>query len=270
MKDPEKAIEKVLAGLRNADAPIGMERRILEKLQDQAPAGARSGGRRRWRPVWLVMPVRPVGSRFMAWGIVLAGVFAVVFAIPAIRRLGHVSVMPKTISSAASPVRPATSEVAVKRAQPLKLRSEARWMKVSARRAEVASDSESLALEEMHAASQPPPPMPLTEQERLLLRIAHKGDPVELAMLDPKLQAIRDLEERAEFQSFFGKSAMQAAPAQSMREQVAPQQKSATEQTTPAQLTVEPSTAEQHVEEQPTPEKRTPGPSNIQQPTPQQ
>jgi hypothetical protein len=55
----------------------------------------------------------------------------------------------------------------------------------------------------MHGASYPAPPMPLTEQEKLLLRIAHKSDPVELAMLDPVVRAARDAEEKAEVKNFF-------------------------------------------------------------------
>jgi len=46
----------------------------------------------------------------------------------------------------------------------------------------------------------------LTEQERLLLRIVHRGDPVELAMLDPMQRAARNVEEQAEFQRFFGEA----------------------------------------------------------------
>jgi len=38
----------------------------------------------------------------------------------------------------------------------------------------------------MSSGNHPAPPMPLTEQEKLLLRIAHKGDPEELAMLNPE------------------------------------------------------------------------------------
>jgi hypothetical protein len=56
--------------------------------------------------------------------------------------------------------------------------------------------------------------MPLTEQERLLLRIAHKGDPVEMAMLDPKIRAAREREEEAEVQRFFVRPKVQAAPEQ--------------------------------------------------------
>jgi hypothetical protein len=55
----------------------------------------------------------------------------------------------------------------------------------------------------MHAASFPAPPMPLTEQEKLLLRIVHRGDPVEMAMLDPAVRAARDAEEKADVARFF-------------------------------------------------------------------
>ena len=55
----------------------------------------------------------------------------------------------------------------------------------------------------MRAASYPAPPAPLTQEEKLLLRIAHKGDPQELALLNPVLRAARDAEEKAEVERFF-------------------------------------------------------------------
>jgi two-component sensor histidine kinase len=45
--------------------------------------------------------------------------------------------------------------------------------------------------------------MPLTEQEKLLLRIAHHRAPGELVALSPLLRAARDEEEKAEVQQFF-------------------------------------------------------------------
>jgi hypothetical protein len=73
--------------------------------------------------------------------------------------------------------------------------------------------------------------MPLTEQERLLLRMAHKNDPVELAMLDPKLRELQDAQEKAEFQMFFARPVMkqpadedQAQPTQPVTEQKQPDQ----------------------------------------------
>jgi hypothetical protein len=217
MKDPEEAIEKVLAGLRNPDAPVGMERRILEALQDRAAVRSRSGWRR-FRPTWLVASAHPAAVRSVAWGIALAVVFAVALAVPAIRRLGHLlapaNAPAKMISAPVASLPPAAPEIAAKSAQ-LPPRSGVRLMKtaipkqrVNAQRAVVASESDSLtmdslALDEMHAASHPAPPMPLTEQEKMLLRIAHKGDPVEFAELDPVQRSARDAEEKAEVQRFF-------------------------------------------------------------------
>jgi hypothetical protein len=64
-------------------------------------------------------------------------------------------------------------------------------------------DMDALALEEMRAASQPAPPLPLTKQERLLLHVTHEGASEELAVLDPAKRAAQDKEERAEVERFF-------------------------------------------------------------------
>jgi hypothetical protein len=219
MKNSEDAIEKVLAGLRSPDAPVGMERRILEALQDQASARSRSGWRR-LRPIWLATPARPVATRSLACGVALAGMFAVALAIPAIRRLGHVPAQLKMNPVPAGSLARATPEGVAKSAQrPLPGPSVRSMEQTNAgeqtnareetnvRRARDVRNSDrhsdSVALDEMRAASHPAPPLPLTEQERLLLRIAHRGDPVELAMLNHETRAKQEEEGKAEFQRFF-------------------------------------------------------------------
>ena len=203
--NPEEAMEKVLAGLRDSDAPVGMERRILVALQDQASVRPRSGWRR-FRPFWLATPL---ATRYVTWGAALAGMVVIAFMLPAVRRLGHVLVPAKIVSAPVALLPVAAPEMAEKSAQvpprsgvrPRKTATpEGKWR---ARRAGVASDSDSLALDEMRAASHPAPPMPLTEQEKLLLHIAHKGDPVEFAELNPMERAARYEEEKAEVQRFF-------------------------------------------------------------------
>ena len=300
MKNSEEAMEKVLAGLRDAEAPAGMERRILDQLdglEERAAVRSRSG----WRqmlPVWLVAPARPVAVGSLVCGVALAGIFAVALAIPAIRRLGHA---PAQARKSPAPVRSlalGASQAEAKGAQPAMSRADVRSLgkmtakgKTNAGSAEAVLDSDAVALEEMHAPSRLAPPMPLTEQERLLLRLVHKDDPVELAMLetmlDSKLRALQDLKDKAEFQSFFGQSTKQPTPEQSMTEPAAPQQstteqvapvQSTTEQATPAQPGTEPSAPEQSVPEQAapdqpaqpqsTPEKVGPDQSTTQQATP--
>lgn len=49
----------------------------------------------------------------------------------------------------------------------------------------------------------PAPEAPLTDQERLMLRIVHRGDPVEMAMLNPQELDREEAAEAAEFQQFF-------------------------------------------------------------------
>jgi hypothetical protein len=318
MKNSEDAIEKVLGGLRDAEAPAGMERRILDGLlvlEERGVGRSRSG----WRellPIWLVAPGRPVDVGSLGCGIALAGLFAVALAIPAIRRLGHAPVQARRSPGPAGPLALGASDVAAKTAGPASsgsgVRSPAEMKaegtmkvegKMNAGSAEAVAEtllnrdavallaSDAVAREDLHAASRLAPPMPLTEQEKLLLRLVHKDDPVELAMLetmlDSKLRALQDLKDKAEFQSFFGQSTKQPTPEQSMTEPAAPQQstteqvapvQSTTEQATPAQPGTEPSAPEQSVPEQSvpdqpaqpqsTPEKVGPDQSTTQQATP--
>ena len=93
---------------------------------------------------------------------------------------------------------------------------------------------DAVAWSEMRAASQPAPPLPLTAQERLLLRIAHRGDPVEMAMLDPVLRDVDDAKERAEYLKFFEQSTEQPIeqPAQQSTNEQAGPEKSASDQST--------------------------------------
>jgi hypothetical protein len=225
-------------------------------------------------------------------GIALAGLFAVALTIPAIRRLGHPLVQPKKGVAPLDSLLSANSEAA-KRAQPASSRSGVRSLEdVNARgqkkaetnagSAEAILDGDSVALEEMHAASRPAPPMPLTEQERLLLRLVHKDDPVELAMLDSmldsKIRALQDSEDKAEFQTFFGQSPKQAAPEQLMTGQAAPQPspteqiapgQTTTDQALPAQPGTEQADPEQRVPEQPMPEQTVPEQPRQPQATPE-
>jgi len=258
-KNSEDAMEKVLAGLREVEAPDGMERRILsalDALEDETSVGARSGWN--WlRPMWLVAPLRSVVTRPVVCGMALASLVAIGFLIPAFRGTGRAPVKPTPARSkielpSTGPGPSAASGGAVTEIAPLppaRAGVEAvrtTDLRVVARRSdgtsESAADDDSLAVSEMRAASHPAPPMPLTEQERLLLRIVHKDDPVEVAVLNPAWRAARDAEDQAEFQRFFGVAADRSAmdsPKQPATEQ------QPIEQPTTEQPKMEQSTTEQ-------------------------
>jgi hypothetical protein len=235
MKNPEEAIDKVLAGLRDAEAPMGMEGRILVALEERAAARAGFG----WR-FWRVLQGGPAGTRYLACGVALAGLFAVVLAIPAIRRIGRPATQAKVKIAAAKPVpSSAVDEVLnvsrADNARPLLRAAGKRVVEMSGPEAGAAGSSDEIAMSEMLAPSHPAPPMPLTDQERLLMRLVRGSDQVELAMLDSRLDALKDAEEKAEFQRFFvqpttvqptidDSGAKQAPPAQTQPEQTAPAQ----------------------------------------------
>jgi len=194
----EEAIEKVLAGLREVDVPDGMERRILHALGERELAQAGS-----LAPAWL----RGSGSRVLVWGVGMAGFLALALVIPVVRRPGRVPVQVKVSRAAAAPlVNRADSERVVGRTHLSSAGSRVRGIEEGhSREARTTEglDSDALAVEEMRAESRPAPPLPLTEQERLLLLLVHSGGRQELAKLDPMLRSDREAEEAAEFQRFF-------------------------------------------------------------------
>jgi hypothetical protein len=226
MKGSEEAIEKVLAGLRDAEAPEGMERRILDALENGEPVRAGSVWHR-LLPLWLLAPVGAM-TRVLVCGAALAGVVVVVFAASAIRHAGSSPVQSKK-EVAPEKLSPAPPSVVDAPSVAASLSRKGRaGLRVRSAVGETQSvrtvDSEdSVALSEMRAASFPAPPMPLTEQERLLLRIAHKGDPVEVALLDPNQRNLQEMKEKAEYQSFFARHAIeQPATGQMTPEQAVP------------------------------------------------
>jgi hypothetical protein len=202
MTRPDEAMERVLAGLRDVEAPVGMERRILKRLENVAEVRGGAG----WKQLWL-------GRTGLVWGLgcgVIAAVILIALAIPVVHRRGSVAVRGNDVGAKAV----AGREAAVERG-----RGSVGKKEVSRGTASVSSqtqvrvsdaqeDEDAVAMSEMRAASFPAPPMPLTDEERLLLRMVHQGDSVELAMLDPKMEALREAEEKEEFQRFFAKAAV--------------------------------------------------------------
>lgn len=205
MKDSEELIEKLLAGLRNVDPSPEMERRILAAVQNHASAPSRYGWRK-FIPIWLTTQTHSVATLPVACGAALACIVVFALAIPAIHR-EHVPTQSKKNSAPLKALPPASLEVAAKITQPLEPQpGMRRRAKVRTRRAELASADDSLAMREMRAPSRPAPPLPLTEQEKLLLRFVHAHSPEELAALDPAKWAAGDAKEKADFEKFFGQS----------------------------------------------------------------
>ena len=80
MKNSEEAIDRVLAGLRDVETPAGLERRVLEGLEERgaARAGVCEG------LAWCFVDARRDASELCGCGVALAGILVVVLAVPAI------------------------------------------------------------------------------------------------------------------------------------------------------------------------------------------
>ena len=183
--NPEERIARVLTALRNVEAAPGLERRILQAAEQRAallPA-PRPSQRRRWT--------------------FAAAAFAAVCLIVIAVHQGRQQSTPVTTS------RP-TQQASLTAAAPVEatpdrtLPPPRRARQVSpAKTGSIATTRRSRPSDVTHAVSFPAPPLPLTDQEKLLLRLVHKGDPVEIAMLIPETRARQQAEGKAEFQRFF-------------------------------------------------------------------
>ena len=177
MKNSDEAIDRVLAGLRDVEAPVGMERRVLAAMEERAAARSGFG----WR----------------GWAAAAAAVAVVVGAV--VISVGHPVSGPQGVAMLkVPPVAPAPVAVV---AAPAKVQ------KRNIAILPFAQNDLKIARmgEEGPVASGgiPAPPMPLTEQEKLLLHLATHAEPQELTPLIAEVRARKDAEFDEEFQQFF-------------------------------------------------------------------
>jgi hypothetical protein len=240
MKHPEEAIERVLAGLRDTEAPAGLERRILSAVENRAS--------------------RPRQSA-RVWPVAFGSAFAAIIVAAAVVAIKH-RPSPPPAHASKPPIRQASSSTPLVAATQHQSSRFVPHAPAAPAQGNGDSAADSLAMAEMLAPSLPEPPMPLTEQERLLLQMVHAGDPEELASLDSNLQHMLEARDKAEFERFFPTPPPIRQPvtvdtvAPSANEaQPNPDQNS--DQPEPAPVDLQPSLADQSSIDQPTTEPST-------------
>jgi len=191
MREADQTIERLMEGLRDAEPPAGMQRRILEAMRVREAASSDPLRRRLITP-WLL---RPSVATSLACAAALAASLIVALKVhqpshpPAdatsgsMRAAAGQSTRPETMAQK-GPIEPRRAAARVLPRRP-------RGGNVS-------------AADDTQAAGYPAPPLPLTEQERLLLRLAHGGDAENTAILNPDLQATESAKATEQFQKFFG------------------------------------------------------------------
>lgn len=177
-KTSEELIQQALTGIREAQPDAGMDQRLLAVLRQRAAAPA---------PLWRrAISLSSWNGRFAAFAAVAMLVVAIAHVTihhraTTIATQSHLPrVVPATNTSpktAYAGNHPGGSKAAGLQ-RTLKPASKPDTLSTLA-----AADRQ--ALDDTNAPSHPAPPMPLTAQERLLLSAAHKGDPIEVAELEP-------------------------------------------------------------------------------------
>jgi hypothetical protein len=184
MKNAEEAIVQVLRGLSDAKASPGMELRILQAV------AARTQERLAARPRW-------------AWSFVMMGAVAILMFIALATIYRHIQ-PPTQARQPALPAEPAANPQTAL-LPPHRVAAPARTA-YQARKTPLISAADALLLSEMRAPSHPAPEAPLTNEEKLLLRAVHTGDPQVIAMLNPEERARQEAASEAEFQRFVKQS----------------------------------------------------------------
>jgi hypothetical protein len=195
MRDADGTIERLLAGLRDAEPPGGMERRILKAL-DGMEARKEVASASLWR-----LPFRPAIAMLLACTVILMAAFTV-------EQRKHVPRQPHgTPGQAFVPLKPteglngAPNIFSSLRVGQKPQRSNGAALRQLPPVKHAPHDAP--AAGETQTASFPAPPLPLTEQERLLLRLAHRGNADNMAILDPDARAAQTAKATEQFQQFF-------------------------------------------------------------------
>jgi len=197
----EHDIDRVLTALRDTEPSEGMERRILQALESRTPAPS----------AWFRW------TSPMQWSLAALATAALIFAVALTvhnsRRSAPSIAQSPMLTPSQNPVlstqaRPSPSVIATGAQPPLVISTGAQrsgeiaaFPEASATHTpallksagstqpaypphELLCDCDRLAMAEMQAPSHPSPVMPLTAQERLLQRVVHNGEPMEVAELE--------------------------------------------------------------------------------------
>lgn len=204
MREAEARIDRVLRGLGEAQPGYAegsageFERRVLRAVQERA-----AGGKQSKRRGLATLGVAALGVR--RWRFAVA---AAVLVLAALLWAGHAHRMRQGTAAtvarvqsppAAAPVRQPAENAAVGAVASL---GEHRAHPASARAVGVPRVERPARM--VAIGNHPAPEAPLTDEERLLLRIAHRGQPDQYAALNPDARDAVAMTEKQEFRQFFG------------------------------------------------------------------
>lgn len=212
-RNPDHTIDRVLHALTQATAPHGMERRILNTLDAATEGGVPSESNARRGTAspanWFAEGGRTpafhtASSATPRWRwIPLTCAVALTLVIPIVATRRH---QPTTTSTVQAPPTPLTNDTSQPRiaaatitaGTPAPPPQTAPPPHLTQTNRVADTQPETTAL-----ISHPAPPLPLTEQEKLLIRFARHGNPNDLVEITVERKAAREQQEAADFTAFF-------------------------------------------------------------------
>jgi hypothetical protein len=201
MKNSDDAIDRALAALRETEIPEGMERRILHVMRHNSSERRRSGSIR------LRMPLLLGGTPYRAIALASAAIVAtlIFWAVSRPHAFNHTAPAEETHSAhATSPALSHFEETPAAPEPSTQASTATAQQRTSPQKVKSTPQKRLLVLRyDVGSTNHPAPEAPLTEQEKLLLRIAHRSDPQEIAGLNPSLWAARDAKDKEEVKRFF-------------------------------------------------------------------
>ncbi len=192
-------LEVVLKGLCDAQPAPGMEGRLLAALADR-PIAARRARRRRWLPLLPPSAGGALSLRRSVWGLYAVAVVLLALSVAFVSRREIAPRAAPGVQAAHDARRAIGTTAAIATGC---IDRPARAPLGSSPRPHAPQPGRKPALAEDLAVSYPAPPMPLTAQEELLLRVAHGRDLQQSALLNPSLRASVDDARQEEFHRFF-------------------------------------------------------------------
>ncbi|HEY4381749.1 MAG TPA: hypothetical protein VGN01_15475 [Acidobacteriaceae bacterium] len=205
-KQHDDAVDKVLAALRDAVPPEGMEARIAQRLAQPRPVQRAAS---RWRDLLTGSNLAGAWVRGALTGaavasIVIAATLLLHRPIQTTTDHSKIAVHESVSAPTATPVSasPRTTPASAPRSAPCVSPAVPRIREIAP-----APTGEKLLAEETHnntaAPSHPAPALSLTPQERALVRLVHTSDPKDLAPLTPEMHAKAQAQDEADFDRFF-------------------------------------------------------------------
>jgi hypothetical protein len=197
----DEAIEKVLAALKAAVPPEGMDERIAQRLKRDTAAMSQAS----WRDVLAGSSLAGAWWRGALSGAAVAAV-AVGLVLLAPHRSanarGERQTPPAVATTTPQATNPVATAVALPHPAPCTSPSMIPAHKVFAPPSLTAT-SPVASPDDMVQRSHPAPSQPPTTEERDLVRLAHIAGPHQLATLNPEIEAKLQAQEEADFTKFF-------------------------------------------------------------------